>query len=73
MPPTTSHFVMAQLDEGPVVVQDVTRVTHKGAVKDLVSKGRNLAREVLSQAVEKHLEHRVLIYRNKTVVFDCIR
>jgi formyltetrahydrofolate deformylase len=66
----TSHYVTARLDEGPIIEQDVTRITHRDSIQDLVSKGRNLERLVLSRAVELHLEHRVLVYRNKTVVFD---
>ncbi|TVQ98115.1 MAG: formyltetrahydrofolate deformylase [Spirochaetaceae bacterium] len=66
----TSHYVTADLDQGPIIEQDVTRVTHRDTVEDLVQKGRNLERVVLSRAVELHLEHRVLVFGNKTVVFD---
>jgi formyltetrahydrofolate deformylase len=66
----TSHYVTADLDQGPIIEQDVTRISHKDAVHNLVTKGRNLEKLVLSRAVKLHLEHRVLAYGNKTVVFD---
>ena len=66
----TSHYVTADLDEGPIVWQDVTRVSHRDAVPDLVRKGRDLERVVLANAVRCHLEDRIIAYGNKTVVFD---
>jgi formyltetrahydrofolate deformylase len=66
----TSHYVTADLDEGPIIEQDVMRVSHRDQVDDLVQKGRDLERIVLSRAVRWHLEHRVLLYANKTVIFD---
>jgi formyltetrahydrofolate deformylase len=66
----TSHYVTSQLDEGPIIEQDVMRVSHRDQVDDLVQKGRDLERIVLSRAVRWHLEHRVLLYANKTVIFD---
>lgn len=66
----TSHYVTANLDEGPIIEQDVVRVSHRDTVPDMVRKGRDLERVVLSRAVRWHLENRVLVYRNKTVVFD---
>jgi formyltetrahydrofolate deformylase len=66
----TSHYVTAELDEGPIIEQDVMRVSHRDQVDDLVQKGRDLERMVLSRAVRWHLEHRVLLYGNKTVIFD---
>ena len=66
----TAHYATRDLDEGPIIHQDVTRVTHRHDVADLVRKGRDLERSVLSQAVRWHLEGRVLVYGNKTVVFD---
>ena len=66
----TSHYVTCDLDEGPIIEQDVCRVSHRDQVDDLVQKGRDLERVVLSRAVRWHLEHRVLMYANKTVVFD---
>jgi formyltetrahydrofolate deformylase len=65
----TSHYVTATLDEGPIIEQDVVRVTHRDAVDDMLQKGRDLERVVLSRAVRWHLEHRILVYQNKTVVF----
>jgi formyltetrahydrofolate deformylase len=66
----TSHYVTADLDEGPIIDQDVTRVTQGDTIPDLVRKGRDLERIVLSRAVRWHLEHRILHYGNKTVIFD---
>jgi formyltetrahydrofolate deformylase len=66
----TSHYVTAALDEGPIIEQDVTRVSHRDQLPDLVQKGRDLERVVLSRAVRWHLEHRILLYGKKSVVFD---
>jgi len=66
----TSHYVTEVLDDGPIIEQDVVRISHRDEVADLVEKGRDLERMVLSRAVRWHLEHRVLSYGNKTVVFD---
>jgi formyltetrahydrofolate deformylase len=66
----TAHFVTSDLDEGPIIEQDVVRVSHRDSVGDLVRKGRDLEMVVLARAVRLHLEHRVLVYGNKTVVFD---
>jgi formyltetrahydrofolate deformylase len=66
----TAHYATAVLDDGPIIQQDVTRVTHRHGVEDLVRKGRDLEKIVLAQAVRWHLESRVLVYGNKTVVFD---
>lgn len=66
----TAHYATRDLDEGPIIQQDVSRVTHRHSVEDLVRKGRDLEKLVLAQAVRWHLENRVLIYGNKTVVFD---
>jgi formyltetrahydrofolate deformylase len=65
----TSHYVTATLDEGPIIEQDVVRVSHRDTVDDMLSKGRDLEKVVLSRAVRWHLENRVLVYQNKTVVF----
>jgi len=65
----TSHYVTADLDAGPIIEQDVVRVTHKDAVADMVRKGKDLEKTVLSRAIYYHLQHRVLVYNNKTVVF----
>jgi formyltetrahydrofolate deformylase len=66
----TAHYATAVLDDGPIIQQDVARVTHRHDVDDLVRKGRDLEKMVLAQAVRWHLENRVLVYGNKTVVFD---
>jgi formyltetrahydrofolate deformylase len=66
----TSHYVTEELDEGPIIEQDVVRVSHRDQLEDLVRKGRDLERVVLSRAVAWHLEHRILQYAGKTVVFD---
>ncbi|WP_269530749.1 formyltetrahydrofolate deformylase [Chitinimonas sp. BJYL2] len=66
----TSHYVTEVLDDGPIIEQDVTRISHRDTVDALVEKGRDLERIVLSRAVRWHLDHRVLVYGHKTVVFD---
>ena len=66
----TSHYVTEELDEGPIIEQDVVRVSHRDQLEDLVRKGRDLERVVLSRAVQWHLENRILQYAGKTVVFD---
>ena len=66
----TSHYVTAELDEGPIIDQDVIRVSHRDGVEDLIEKGRDLEKVVLSRAVRWHIQHRVLVYNRKTVVFD---
>ena len=66
----TSHYVSEILDDGPIIDQDVTRVSHRDQIEELVQKGRDVERMVLSRAVRWHLDHRILRYANKTVVFD---
>jgi formyltetrahydrofolate deformylase len=66
----TSHYVTAALDDGPIIEQDVARISHRDQVEDLIARGRDLERIVLSRAVRWHLERRILCYGNKTVVFD---
>ena len=66
----TAHYATRDLDEGPIIHQDVARVTHRHGVEDLVRRGRDLEKSVLAQAVRWHLDGRVLVYGNKTVVFD---
>lgn len=66
----TSHYVTEVLDDGPIIEQDVTRISHRDQVADLIQKGRDLERIVLSRAVRWHLERRILCFQNKTVVFD---
>lgn len=66
----TAHYATADLDEGPIIAQDVTTISHRNSVQDLVRKGRELERTVLANAVRWHLQNRILAYKNKTVVFD---
>jgi formyltetrahydrofolate deformylase len=66
----TSHYVTSELDAGPIIAQDIVQVSHKDSVEDLVRKGRDLEKLVLARAVWHHLQHRILVYDNKTVVFS---
>jgi formyltetrahydrofolate deformylase len=66
----TSHYVTEDLDEGPIIEQEVVRVSHRDGLDDLLQKGRDLEKVVLSRAVRWHIDHRVLAYAHKTVVFD---
>jgi formyltetrahydrofolate deformylase len=66
----TSHYVTEVLDDGPIIEQDVVRISHRDSLEDLLQKGRDLEKVVLSRAVRWHIENRVLLYGNKTVVFD---
>jgi formyltetrahydrofolate deformylase len=65
----TAHYVTEVLDDGPIIEQDVVRITHKDDIDDLVEKGRDLERAVLSRAVRWHIENRILLHGNKTVIF----
>lgn len=65
----TSHYVTADLDEGPIIVQHVNGVTHKDSIKDLIRKGKNMEKMVLSEALWKQLQHKILPYQNRTIVF----
>ena len=66
----TAHYATADLDQGPIIEQDVARVSHRDSVDDLIRKGRDLEKVVLARAVDLHLRNRVIVYGNKTVVFD---
>lgn len=66
----TSHYVTTELDAGPIIEQDVVRVTHKDTVKSFIHKGQDLEKIVLSRAVEEHIDRKVLVYKNRTVVFS---
>ncbi len=66
----TSHYVTSDLDEGPIIEQEVMRVTHKDSVENLIRKGRDLEKVVLSRAVWAHLQNKILVYKNRTVVFS---
>jgi len=65
----TGHYVTEDLDEGPIIEQDITRVSHTQTIKDFILKGRDLEKIVLSRAIKLHLQRKVLVYNNKTVVF----
>jgi formyltetrahydrofolate deformylase len=66
----TGHYVTMNLDEGPIIEQEVTRISHRDSLEDMMRKGRDLERTVLARSVRLHLNHRVLTYGNKTVVFE---
>ncbi|MBP9981831.1 MAG: formyltetrahydrofolate deformylase [Prevotella sp.] len=66
----TSHYVTAELDAGPIIDQDVTRISHKDTPESLVLKGKDLEKIVLSRAVTKHIERKILTYHNKTIIFS---
>jgi formyltetrahydrofolate deformylase len=66
----TSHYVTTELDAGPIIEQDIIRVSHRDTVEDLIRKGRDIEKLVLARTVKLHLEHRILVYENKTIVFD---
>jgi formyltetrahydrofolate deformylase len=66
----TSHYVTEDLDEGPIIEQDIVRISHRDSVKDLIRRGRDLERIVLAKAVNYHAEHRILVNGKKTVVFQ---
>ena len=66
----TSHYVTTELDAGPIIEQDVVRITHKDSIEDLVNKGKDLEKIVLSRALQKHIERKILAYKNKTVIFS---
>jgi formyltetrahydrofolate deformylase len=66
----SAHYVTEKLDDGPIIEQDVVRISHRDSLDDLVQKGADLEKVVLSRAVKWHLDNRVLVYANKTVVFD---
>ncbi|MHB1052699.1 MAG: formyltetrahydrofolate deformylase [Thiobacillus sp.] len=66
----TAHYVTEALDDGPIIEQDVARMSHRDSLEDLINKGADLEKVVLSRAVKWHLDNRVLVYANKTVVFD---
>ncbi|MDA3927730.1 MAG: formyltetrahydrofolate deformylase [Prolixibacteraceae bacterium] len=66
----TSHYVTTELDAGPIIKQEVTHISHKDTVTDLIRKGRDLEKIVLSKAVSKHIDRKLLVYNNRTVVFS---
>lgn len=66
----TAHYVTEVLDDGPIIEQGVSRITHRDSLEDLVEKGRDLEKVVLSRAVRWHIENRILLYNNKTIIFE---
>ena len=66
----TSHYVTADLDEGPIIEQEIIRVSHINTIEDFILKGRDLEKMVLARAIKAHLSHKVLVYGNKTVIFS---
>lgn len=66
----TAHYATPDLDEGPIIHQDVTRINHRNSIPELVRKGKDLEKSVFAQAIRLHLDSRILVYNNKTVVFD---
>ncbi|MFT7195940.1 MAG: formyltetrahydrofolate deformylase [Marinoscillum sp.] len=66
----TSHYLTADLDAGPILEQDVVKISHKDTVEDLVRKGKDLEKIVLSRAIWLHLQRKALVHGNKTVIFD---
>ncbi|MGB7727204.1 MAG: formyltetrahydrofolate deformylase [Candidatus Acidiferrum sp.] len=66
----TAHYVTEILDEGPIIEQDIARISHRDTIDDLVQKGRDLEKIVLSRAVRWHIENRILLYKNKTIIFE---
>ncbi len=66
----TSHYVTSELDAGPIIEQDVARISHKDSVESIIAKGRDLEKIVLSRAVLKHIDRKVMIFKNKTIVFE---
>ncbi|MBQ6038631.1 MAG: formyltetrahydrofolate deformylase [Bacteroidaceae bacterium] len=66
----TAHYITMELDAGPIIEQDVVRITHKDTIETLVNKGKDLEKIVLSRAVQKHIERKILTYKNKTVIFN---
>ncbi len=66
----TSHYVTEELDQGPIIEQDVVRVSHRDTLEEMIKKGRDLEKLVLARAVKWHLENKILVYDNKTVIFD---
>ncbi|MEG1573856.1 MAG: formyltetrahydrofolate deformylase [Bacteroidales bacterium] len=66
----TSHYVTSDLDAGPIIGQDIVRISHKDTIENIIHKGRDLEKIVLSRAVEKHIERKILVYKNKSIVFN---
>jgi len=66
----TSHYVTNALDAGPIIEQDITHISHHQTVNDLITKGRDLEKMVLARAVRPHIQHKILVWKNRTIVFE---
>ena len=66
----TSHYVTRELDNGPIIEQDIIRISHKDTISDLVRKGRDLERMILARALYYHSQHRILVHGKKTIIFE---
>ena len=66
----TSHYVTKELDDGPIIDQDIIKISHKDSIKDLIRKGRDLERLIISRALFFHSQHRILVHGKKTIIFD---
>ncbi len=66
----TAHYVTEELDEGPIIAQDVLHITHRDSINDMKRKGKDIEKMVLSKAIWSHLNHNVLVYKNRTVIFE---
>lgn len=66
----TAHYVTEQLDEGPIIAQDVMKISHRDTIENIQTKSRDLERIVLARALRLHLEHRILVHGSKTIVFE---
>ena len=66
----TAHYVTKQLDEGPIIAQDIVKINHNHSIKDLIQLGRGIERNVLYKAVKSHLEYKIIVHDNKTIIFD---
>ena len=66
----TAHYVTDELDEGPIIAQDIIHINHKNSIKDMIQLGREIERNVLYKAVKSHLEYKIIVYNNKTIIFD---
>ena len=65
----TTHYVTDELDEGPIIAQDIIHIDHKNSVNDMIQLGREIEKNVLYKSVKSHLEHKIIVYNNKTIIF----
>ena len=66
----TAHYVTNELDDGPIIAQDIVHINHKHSINDIIQLGRGIERNVLYKAVKSHLEYKIIVYNNKTIIFD---